>query len=221
MMKTCSKCGNECDISNFYKDGDRIRAECKDCTKEKARKYEIDNKDKINFKRRQDGSTYKKWRKGYYRKNKVKQLEQGRAWRQTPLGVWCAIHTRAGKHNIPFDIDRLDFIKWYSNVEKLCEYCGIDVHSNKKYRGHNSKRLTIDRMDSNKGYSMDNIVLACAICNTTKSNVLTYEQMKIVGKMIKMNREQNIILPSYKNRKESFPSDLGGCYDSSEMGAEI
>lgn len=79
-------------------------------------------------------------------------------------------------------------IDWYHKQDKICKYCGISIkdieNSNffiyKKYR-----RLTIDRIDNNKGYSLDNICLACMICNRTKSNIFSYEQMTEIGKLIR------------------------------------
>lgn len=232
MIKTqvCNKCLSEKPLDDFYMDTRKNgmkhhRTICKECHKKKVHQYEKKNRDKINARRRAEGSAYKKWREQYDAIHKEHQKKQERTWRQTPAGVWCSVHSRAVKHNIPFGVDRDAFINWYIETPKICEYCGIDVESNKAYRGHNSIRLTIDRKDSNAGYTMDNIVLSCAICNTTKSNVLTYEQMLIVGDMIKMNRINNLILPSYRNGKdalrEAFPSELSGMYDQSEVGVEV
>lgn len=225
--KICSKCGVEKNTTEYYTESRSngavyVRAICKECHKTRVRAYEKNNRSVINARKREPDSTYQKWRREYSHVNQNRIYDQNKKWRQTPNGIWCSIQSRAKKYNIPLDIKRADFINWYTNVEKVCVYCGIDEDSNKSYRGHNSYRLTIDRMDSNAGYKMSNIVLACAVCNTTKSNVLTYEQMLIVGKMVKENREKNLILPSYMNGKESkaFPSDLGGCYDSAEMGVQ-
>lgn len=42
----------------------------------------------------------------------------------------------------------------------------------------------IDRIDSTKGYTKDNVVPACKRCNTVKSMYLTSEEMLIVAKAL-------------------------------------
>jgi len=57
--------------------------------------------------------------------------------------------------NIPFNLSNEDII---SIIEKPCIYCG------KQHSGG------IDRVDSMKGYELDNVVPCCAICNRMKNN---------------------------------------------------
>lgn len=47
------------------------------------------------------------------------------------------------------------------------------------------KRLELDRKDNDKGYTIENCVLACAICNNAKSNKFTDKEFIEVGKVIK------------------------------------
>jgi len=42
-------------------------------------------------------------------------------------------------------------------------------------------RLTIDRIDNNFGYKINNIVLACGRCNLIKSNFFSSKEMKEIG----------------------------------------
>lgn len=58
------------------------------------------------------------------------------------------------KKNKPFLLSLQDFI---STIYKNCYYCGIL----NRYNG-------IDRIDSNKGYLMDNVVPCCTHCNRAK-----------------------------------------------------
>ena len=101
------------------------------------------------------------------------------------------MRTRLRKQNgyksieLPFSLE--EFIKWYNLQEKKCVYCDISEKElkkgkikpflkNRKYWG-----LSIDKKDPKKEYSLDNIVLACMICNTVKNNILTFEEMKEIG----------------------------------------
>lgn len=45
-------------------------------------------------------------------------------------------------------------------------------------------RLTIDRIDNNQGYSINNICKACHICNTVKGAFINADTMQIVGRKI-------------------------------------
>ncbi|MBA7650119.1 hypothetical protein ES703_57920 [subsurface metagenome] len=71
-----------------------------------------------------------------------------------------------------------------------CYYCGIeetefiniwgDFYGIK--RGH---RLEIGRKDNGKGYDIDNCVMACALCNCAKSDVITFDEFKEIGKVVR------------------------------------
>ena len=60
----------------------------------------------------------------------------------------------AKKRNIDFNLTKEDF---YFLTQQKCHYCG-DM---KEYNG-------IDRIDSNKGYELNNCVPCCEICNKMK-----------------------------------------------------
>lgn len=209
--RTCSKCNLSKPPSEFYtetRDGKtRTRKECKECFKKRIRINEKKNRAHINERKRAPGSRYKQWRKEYDKIHKEHQDAQESIWRQTPPGVYCSLHTSAAKRKVPFSIEKEAFFEWYRSEPKTCHYCDMTVEECGLYRGHNVMRLTVDRMDSNRGYSLDNMVLACPICNTVKNNVLTYKQMLEVGKMIKENRENGLIQPSYKNGKMGIDSE--------------
>ena len=66
-----------------------------------------------------------------------------------------------------------------------CHYCGADVHwaerrSHRKPKGHN-----LDRKDNSKGYSIENCVVCCFECNRIKSDWFSYEEMRVLGEVIK------------------------------------
>lgn len=63
------------------------------------------------------------------------------------------------------------------NIIKLpCYYCGQPPSNTKKTKnsiGNGLKYSGIDRIDSNIGYTINNVVPCCKICNYAKSNMLT------------------------------------------------
>ena len=78
----------------------------------------------------------------------------------------------------------------YDRDGRTCHYCGIEesdflpiwgeFYGGKKRGGI----LEVDRKDNAIGYKIDNCVLACAVCNMSKSDKFTYEEFKMVGKII-------------------------------------
>ena len=58
-----------------------------------------------------------------------------------------------------------------------CFYCGQLPSREKVTRGNNGSFVYngIDRKDNNKGYSIDNVVSCCSICNRAKHTILFNE----------------------------------------------
>lgn len=81
--------------------------------------------------------------------------------------------------------------KLYKRDGRRCHYCGIKEGDfiriwGKFYGGRTrGRKLEIDRKDNQKGYSEENCVLACAICNNAKSDKFIYEEFKRVGRVIR------------------------------------
>ena len=108
----------------------------------------------------------------------------------------------ADKRHKSFDLSCIEFCDWYLNTSQHCEYCGItmpELHKMLEYLKatehipevligiktrysniHYSSHFTIDRVDNTQGYNLSNIVKSCWICNSIKSNVMTYEEASLV-----------------------------------------
>lgn len=99
-----------------------------------------------------------------------------------------------------FENDIEKFYEWYRDIPKQCCYCGINekdlncffngeysrFYPNKRGRG---KKLEIERLSDNKaekhrGYTPNNMRLACHICNNAKSDFLSPKQFKLVAEGI-------------------------------------
>jgi len=95
--KTCSKCGETKDISEYWKNAhnpDGLAYECINCRKKYKHKWDIENKEHLQ----------KKW-KEYRIKHKYKRREYCKFWRET-------------KHMIVIQV--------YSDICMECELCGED-----------------------------------------------------------------------------------------------
>jgi len=67
--------------------------------------------------------------------------------------IYCA--NSAEVRGIKFDLSFQEFMQLW---QEPCEYCGDEIES-----------IGIDRTDSSKGYSVDNIVPCCGTCNLMKN----------------------------------------------------
>jgi len=113
-------------------------------------------------------------------------------WRKTPSGIYTNIKSRQThykKHEHwrykPVNMTRTEFIDWWTSQEPKCFYCGI--HSNElslveDTQNTKATRMTVDCIENSKGYSLDNIVLACGRCNFIKNDFFTHDDMVIIGR---------------------------------------
>ncbi len=98
--------------------------------------------------------------------------------------LWYNYRRMASIRHLPFTITKVEF--------KLitlspCFYCGehpkYKIHDNKKGDLSSYTYNGLDRRDNNKGYTTENVVPCCAICNLAKSN-LSYEKfIEWIGKI--------------------------------------
>ena len=95
-----------------------------------------------------------------------------------------------------------DFKEFYDvgHEERKCFYCGISekdisllkkngVIKTKRNRG---KQMEIDRRNSKKEYTLDNVILACYWCNNAKSDEFTADEYKVIAEGIKRIWEQRL-----------------------------
>lgn len=93
---------------------------------------------------------------------------------------WSALNCRGNKKGFGC-CDYEEFVEWYKSVKDVCHYCSGEMKKiNKKY----GSIITIDRMDNKKGYFVDNMVKACYVCNSTKGQFFTHDQMIKMVKLV-------------------------------------
>jgi hypothetical protein len=77
----------------------------------------------------------------------------------------------------------------FTNV-KECHYCGAKIEWTKHFHSlRGVSRYNLDRKDNARGYSSNNLVVCCRLCNFTKADRFTYEQFVEIGKVIRSFRE--------------------------------
>lgn len=184
-----------CDMENQIKKSDDVNAY--------NRMQYNKKKDDPEFKRRKSESARKS-----YQKHKKRKLEKAKEYREknrdkynkyrneyrtkNPRGIYEVIKQGAKKRGVNFSLDKEDFVLWYNAEERICIYCKRtedDILKDKDIIQNKSGRLTIDRLNNNRGYRLNNIGLCCRRCNTIKGNFFTQKEMEQIGKIIKAKYE--------------------------------
>jgi hypothetical protein len=90
-------------------------------------------------------------------------------------GLYNTLLKRAKDRGILASLTYEEFLR-FTEVTN-CHYCGSEIpwitHGRKAQNGG----YHIDRKDSDLGYTKENSVVACGICNRIKNNHLSYEEM--------------------------------------------
>lgn len=138
-----------------------------------------------------------------YLRNIDKQKEKGKRYRErngerirqynriyrtkNPRGIFDVIKQSAKRRNLACEISPDEFSSWYDSQIRICFYCKrneADILKDRDVVQSIAKRLTVDRLDNNKGYALDNMALCCRRCNSIKGNFFNAEEMIEIGKII-------------------------------------
>ena len=116
----------------------------------------------------------------HYSDNRPSKLESQRLYRNKNH------HIKKYRDYLKNDIEKfnteLDFSKdeLKERLKSECFYCG-----------ESDKNRGLDRIDNMKGHTVENTVVCCELCNMTRGDRFSVDEMKLLGyviKKIKMNR---------------------------------
>lgn len=95
--------------------------------------------------------------------------------------VWYTYQTCARKRDIKWEISKEQF---YPLVEGNCFYCGcVPSQVRTTVTGSSCKYNGIDRVDSLKDYSINNVVTCCKHCNFAKNTMNHWDFMDWIGRI--------------------------------------
>ena len=166
-IKQCTICKEIKNIELFYKNPtakDGRFSYCKKCHYKKNKLWEKNNLDKV-----------KEYRKEYDKKRRLKDPHRNtlivRQWRRNnpDKAKYAEIKNNARIRKIKFD---LTFNEYLLFANKDCYYCG------------NKKQFGLDRINSNIGYSKNNVVTCCGQCNIAKGELNQKDFIKHIKKII-------------------------------------
>ena len=210
LTKICNKCNKELPRNseyfrtyrNKYMTGDRFHDTCRLCEDKDRNKAEwkdgklrchcCDNYlDPSEF--RLDNT------KGYYKirdfhgtickscqKDNQRKLQERLSEKNKLIKIlqarWLGARDRAKSKNMYFDLTKEFLLDLWDKQEGKCALTGLDMTYD-RYTGRTYTNVSIDRIDTNKGYTKDNVQLVCMAANQAKSD-LTDEQLYQVCKGI-------------------------------------
>ena len=98
------------------------------------------------------------------------------------VGVWNNLTSGAKKRGLEVTVTKEDVLALWDKQNGLCAVTGLPMEKVKalkttRARYKNVYRASVDRIDSEKGYTQDNIRMVCAHVNVMKMD-LTDEQLK-------------------------------------------
>ena len=168
-MKHCSGCEKDKEVGEFPIDrsrNDGHGAYCKSCKKIIRRSY-------YEKYMQMEKSRSMKWNsenKQRYNDNHKRFVEKNVDYR------FSVMKAAAKRRGIIFD---LDFSEYLPLTLLPCHYCGDSLPR----RGGG-----LDRVDNNKGYSVDNIVPCCQYCNQAKMN---QTQSEFIARCVRIAEKHN------------------------------
>ena len=113
-------------------------------------------------------------------------------WLYTILRRTCR---QPNRQNKPCSLTFNEFLTFTSIP--TCHYCGNhitwppyqSVHSNGKLASH---AYYLDRKDNALGYTKDNCVVCCSLCNRVKGHCLTYSEMMSLGPSLRRIKDSRL-----------------------------
>jgi hypothetical protein len=86
-----------------------------------------------------------------------------------------------------------EFVKFTST--EICHYCGDKIIWNpyRQRKKNYAAAYHLDRKDNCFGYTKDNCVVCCSLCNSTKTNQFSYDEMCEIGKVIGRIKKRRVL----------------------------
>lgn len=141
----------------------------KEKIKEKSKQYRADNKDKIK-------NLWNQWYKEHPERSPKRRFTESK-------------NKAIKKRKLLWTLTLEEYTKL---ISEPCYYC------NNKLGDPVKRSCGLDRLDSNIGYEITNVVSCCMICNTIKNEHLTPEEAKAAVEAVLLIRELKKI---YKEKK--------------------
>ena len=160
-MRICKKCG-ETDSQKLVKRGSDHRNLCHGCHNANQQKWRTKNPELV---------------KQIWKRNKRRISKERKEGKNLDRYIFEDSRGSDRKKGYKNDLTR-EFIT--KQIVKGCSYCG-----------ETELRMTLDRINNNRGHTEDNVVPACIRCNYIRRD-MPYEAWIVVARAMKRARKQNL-----------------------------
>lgn len=129
--------------------------------------------------------TTKEYNREYYLKHREEIIEKKKEYNKGRVSerLLANLKQRAKKKNLPFDLDLSDL-----EGTTYCPVFGFELKRNSGKSMDNS--ISVDRKDSTKGYTKDNIQILSQLANTMKSSASREELLLFAEWVLKTYGEK-------------------------------
>lgn len=186
-LKTCSRCRiDKPRTREFFspakRTSDNLTSACKKCmcelttTRGRSSQEEFERTGFITSEASRTANQERERER--FRKDPSKKrakIETWRRWRVSSIRAWmsisiCGARWRAQKDGLEFSISCSDLVALYVSQEGRCAITG-ETLTMSCGKGRLPSNLSIDRIDSSRGYVKDNVQLATFMANTIKRDL--------------------------------------------------
>lgn len=121
------------------------------------------------------------------------------AWRYKLQQALKGARRRSREKNTYIDIDLEYLMYLWNKQEGKCALTGLQM-TYAFYKGRVNTNVSIDRIDSSKGYTKDNIQLVCMAANQMKNDLTMEELLDMCERIAALEREKIKARTALKNK---------------------
>jgi hypothetical protein len=125
-----------------------------------------------------------------YEENREKERERNRKRCKTLKGKFNRYKSGAKERGIPFELTLEDFEFFW---QKPCDYCGDPIET-----------IGLDRVDSSKGYTIDNVAPCCSFCNYSKKSHSLKEYIEHCKRVVNKSKSKDAFFKRASEITEAF-----------------
>lgn len=185
-VKTCSSCGETKLLSEFAKSGKKngsgYKAHCKVCKAKKLQEWRKANPEKA---KQQDRRWYNNNREKVRIKNKKRYTDLTLDQKFEQL-----IKTASARKKVKCFVTVEDLHGIWQKQNGLCAYTKLPLTS----QAHQLNTVSLDRIDSDKDYTVDNIQLVCVPINRMKLDMTEDQFIKFCQLVAQNSGSQTPVL---------------------------